>query len=87
MIFQKFRTFKIPVQETEFSFKRWSFNTKFLIFKNSPFEKKYILLKKVYTFEKVDFFNKIRFVNINICVSPILYGTFDIFTPLNFKNL
>ena len=80
MFFKNFRTFKnSPFEKVRF-FKITSFDTKFRVFKNSPFE-------KVCTFQKVAFFNKIRFVDINIWVSPTLYGTFVILYPSTSKNL
>ena len=74
---------KIPRSKDRPFYQRTEFSLKFRVFSKLPCflkiprPKKYILFekKKAFTFEKVDFFNKIRFVNINIWISPILYPT------------
>ena len=79
-VFQKNSVFsKIPRSRDGVLTQNSVFFKKFRVFKNSPFE-------KVCTFQKVAFFNKIRFVGINIWVSPILYGTFVILYPSTSKT-
>ena len=76
--FQNFRVFsKIPC----FFSKLPCFFKNSVLFKNSPFETPSIH-KKDGVFIKSRFFNKIHFVNINIWISLILYGTFDILYPI-----
>ena len=77
---------KIPRSKKVRTFKNSSFNTKFRVFQKLPCFLKIPRLKKVRTFEKVAFFNKIRFIDMNICFSRMLYGTFVILYPHNFKT-
>ena len=85
--FKKFPIFKNSPFEKIRNFQNYVFShpqnsvffKKFRVFKNSPFE-------KVCTFQNYAFFNKICFVDINICVSPILYGTFVILYPTQLQN-